>query len=178
MPTQHVMIYIGDNKIAHASTGNKPVPEQIRIDDVSGVLQPCNFFVRPKDLMEADEKAQANNINSGGAEKIGKITTSKGETFDTIYSFPKAVITNYPDRGEGAGGVVCDPTIGNIAGVHNIPYGTILYIKALDGIAGGGNVLDYNTHKVIKNLGAPKNGVFYAGDTGGPYTDFDINTLA
>lgn len=174
----HVMVYIGDNKIAHASTSNKPVPNQIRIDDVSSVLKSTNFFARPKDLIEADKKAAANNISSGGSEVTGSIITSKGETFNTIYKFPKAVTTAYTDVGGGAGGVVCNPANNNIAAAHNIPYGTIIYIKELDGKAGGGVVKEYGTGKTLKNLGASNNGVFYVGDTGGPYFDFDLNTTA
>lgn len=175
--TEHVMVYIGDNKIAHASTGKKPVPNQIRIDDVKNALQSYNFFARPKDLIEADKKAQENNINSGGAAVIGTISTSKGENFNTIYSFPKAVCSAYTDNGAGASGVHCNPANGNVVAAHNMPYGTVVYIKELDGQAGGGAVKSLKTGKVVKELGAPKNGVFYVGDTGGPYFDFDINTV-
>lgn len=176
--TSHVMIYLGNNKIAHASTGQQPVPKQIRIDDITNYLVSTNFFARPKDLIEADKKAAANNVSTGGAEVTGNITTSKGESFNTIYKFPKAVTTAYTDIGGGAGGVVCNPANGNVAAAHNIPYGTVIYIKELDGKAGGGSVKDYSTGKVIKNLGASNNGVFYVGDTGGPYFDFDLNTTA
>ena len=177
--TEHVMIYIGDNKLAHASTGKKPVPEQIRIDDVGfAINKPYNFFVRPWDLIEADKKAQENGISSGGAEVTGTISTSKGENFNTIYSFPKAVCSGYTDVGSGACGVRCNPNDGNVVAAHNIPYGTIIYIKDLDGTAGGGTVKNGKTGAVVKSLGAPKNGVFYVGDTGGPYFDFDICTYA
>lgn len=177
IPTQHVMIYIGDNKIAHASTQNKPVPKQIRIDDVSVHLKPYNFFARPKDLIDADKNAANNNITSAGGEITGSITTSTGEKFNTIYSFPKAVVTGYTDYGYGANGCVCSPVIGNVAASHNMPYGTVIYVKHLDGKAGGGIVKNSNG-KVMKNLGQPKNGVFYVGDTGGPLFDFDLNTNA
>ena len=177
--TEHVMIYIGDNKIAHAAKGTVPVPKQIRIDGVDYALnKPCNFFVRPWDLIEADKKAQENGISSGGAEVTGTISTSKGENFNTIYSFPKAVCSGYTDVGSGACGVRCNPNDGNVVAAHNIPYGTIIYIKDLDGTAGGGTVKNGRTGAVVKSLGAPKNGVFYVGDTGGPYFDFDICTYA
>lgn len=177
--TEHVMIYIGDNKIAHASTGNKPAPDQIKIEDVGfAINKSYNFFVRPWDLIEADKKAQENGINSGGAEVTGSISTSKGENFNTIYSFPKAVCSGYTDVGSGASGVRCNPNDGNVVAAHNIPYGTIIYIKDLDGIAGGGTVKNGSTGAVVKSLGASKNGVFYVGDTGGPYFDFDICNYA
>lgn len=174
--TEHVMVYIGDNKIAHASTDEVGVPNQIKIDDVKVALTTYNFFARPKDLIEADKKAQENGINSGGAAITGKINTSKGESYNTIYSFPKAVCSAYTDIGGGAGGVKCNPSDGNIVAAHNMPYGTVIYIKELDGKAGGGYVQDSRTGETIKNLGTKNNGVFYVGDTGGPYFDFDINT--
>lgn len=174
--TQHVLVYIGDNQVAHASTGNKPVPKQIRIDDVSGYLKSCNFFVRPKDLIEADKKASENGISSGGYPAIGTISTSKGESYIKIYEFPRAVCSAYTDIGGGAGGVQCNPANSNVVAAHNMPYGTIVYIKDLDGKAGGGSVKDSRTGSVVKDLGQKNNGVFYVGDTGGPYFDFDINT--
>lgn len=174
--TQHVLVYIGDNQVAHASTENKPVPKQIRIDDVSGYLKSCNFFIRPKDLIEADKKANENGINSGGNSAIGTISTSKGESYTKIYEFPRAVCSSYTDIGGGAGGVQCNPANSNVVAAHNMPYGTIVYIKDLDGKAGGGSVKDSRTGSVVKDLGQKNNGVFYVGDTGGPYFDFDINT--
>lgn len=174
--TQHVLVYIGDNKVAHASTDDRPVPKQIRIDNVDLYMKSCNFFVRPKDLMEADEKAKANGINGGGNPAIGKITTSKGETYMKIYEFPRAVCSAYSDIGAAAAGVQCNPAYNNIVAAHNIPYGTIIYIRELDGKAGGGSVRSSNNGSEVKNLGQKNNGIFYVGDTGGPYFDFDINT--
>ena len=58
-----------------------------------------------------------------------------------------------------------------------MPYGTVIYVKHLDGKAGGG-IVKNSSGKVMKNLGQPKNGVFYVGDTGGPLFDFDLNTSA
>lgn len=174
--TEHVMVYIGDNKVAHASTDERPVPNQIKIDDVKIALTTYNFFARPKDLIEADKKAQQNGVNSGGAAVTGTISTTKGENFNTIYSFAKAVCSAYTDIGGGAGGVSCNPANSNVVAAHNMPYGTVIYIKELDGKAGGGIIKDSRTGEAIKNLGTEKNGVFYVGDTGGPYFDFDINT--
>lgn len=176
--TEHVMVYIGDNKVAHASSGKVPVPKQIRIDDVKSYLTNRHFFVRPYDLIEADKKAQENGITGGGAPITGSIVTSKGENYNTIYSFPKSVCSGYTDIGGGAGGVKCNPSDGNVVAAHNMPYGTIIYIKELDGKAGGGTVKSNKTGAVVKNLGQSKNGVFYVGDTGGPYFDFDICTYA
>lgn len=179
--TEHVMIYIGDNKVAHASSGKRPVPKQIPIDNVDYYLNSRHFFARPWDLIEADKQAQANGVIGGGAEAVGNIVTSKGENFGYVYSFPKAVCSGYTDTNKGASGAMCVPSNGNIVAAHNIPYETIVYIKELDGKAGGGTVTFKNWLGVVshtKNLGQPKNGVFLVGDTGGPYFDFDICTNA
>ena len=70
----------------------------------------------------------------------------------------------------------CNPANSNVVAAHNIPYGTIIYIKDLDGKAGGGTAKDSKSGAVLKDLGQKNNGVFFVGDTGGPYFDFDINT--
>ena len=177
--TRHVVVYIGDGKVAHASTGNRPVPNQILIAPVEQFLTPTHFFARPWDLIEADKKAQENAVVGGGAEAVGNIVTSKGENFGYVYSFPKAVCSVYTDTNKGASGAMCIPSESNIVAAHNMPYETVIYIKELDGKGGGGTVafknwLGITTH--TKNLGQVNNGVFIVGDTGGPYFDFDICT--
>lgn len=62
---KHVMVYMGEGKVAHASRGDKPIPEQIRHEKMDwyvtgGEAGKC-FFVRPKDLAEADAAATATN---------------------------------------------------------------------------------------------------------------------
>ena len=178
--TEHVGIYIGDNKVAHASSGKKPVPKQICIVDVDQFLTDAHFFARPWDLIEADKKAAENN-GAGGGEMNGKITTSKGEVFDCVYKFPKAVCTAYTDTNQSAAGAWCTPQDNNIAAAHNIPYETLIYIKELDGKGGGGEVvIKDGSGRVVNtlNLGSKNNGVYAVVDTGGPYYDFDICTYS
>lgn len=176
--TQHVMIYIGDNKIAHASTDASPVPNQIRIDDVNFCLQPYNFFVRPKDLIDADASAAANS-------SIGNITIGEGEIkidgkkFPTLAFIPGAVCTPYHASTFMGGGstysrtgqkykdIVSGKTITvptesqgrsqvKYCASHNLPYGTQLYFPKLR----------------EKGLG---DGIVMVVDTGGHVFDFDIN---
>lgn len=176
--TQHVLIYIGDNKVAHASTSSRPVPNQIRIDDVSGYLKSCNFFVRPKDLMEADEKATADGGSGSVTMKNGKVTIN-GKEYPTLATIAGAVCTPYyADSYMGGGSTYSrtgqkykDIVSGNTITVpsesegrsqvkycasHNLPYGTQLYFPKLK----------------EKGLG---NGIVMVVDTGGHVFDFDIN---
>jgi flagellum-specific peptidoglycan hydrolase FlgJ len=58
--TSHVMVYIGDGKFAHAASAKTG----IYIDDLSKRIDSTHVFGRPKDLMEADEKAKE-ALNTG-----------------------------------------------------------------------------------------------------------------
>lgn len=177
IPTQHVLIYIGDNKVAHASTGNSPVPKQIRIDDVSPYLKKCNFFVRPNDLIEADEKAVSTGSNSISMTN-GSVNIN-GKSYPTLATISGAVCTpyhantfmgggsNYSRTGQKYKDIVSDKTITvptesmgrsqvKYCASHNLPYGTQLYFPKLK----------------EKGLG---DGIVMVVDTGGHVFDFDIN---
>ena len=89
---QHVMVYTGDKKIAHASTQSKPIPEQIRHEGMDfyltgGAAGSC-FFVRPKDLADADAAAAAagggslqadTNVITNGMPSLALIRYVKGQ---------------------------------------------------------------------------------------------------
>ena len=81
---QHVMIYTGDRKIAHASTDEKPVPEQIRHEGMdfylTGKAAGSCFFVRPKDLIEA-ETITGSSMTGDRKEFIDKIAKGAVEGF-------------------------------------------------------------------------------------------------
>lgn len=176
--TQHVLIYIGDNKVAHALTDEKPAPNQIRIDDIAYYLkQPSNFFVRPSDLIEADKKAAASGSGSITMEN-GEIKIN-GKPYPTLAKIAGAVCTayhagtymggggNYSRTGQQYKDIVSNTTITvpketsgrsqvKYCASHNLPYGTQLFFPKLQ----------------EKGLG---DGVVMVVDTGGHVFDFDIN---
>lgn len=177
--TEHVMIYIGDNKIAHASTGKRPVPKQIRIDDVNGQLKPYNFFVRPYDLIEADKKAQESSNSGNSVSMVNGVVTVNGKQYNTLATIKGAVCTPYHASSFMGGGstyamtgrkyldVLTNSTITvpsesvgrnqvKYCASHNLPYGTQLYFPKLQ----------------EKGLG---DGIVMVVDTGGHVFDFDIN---
>ena len=89
---QHVMVYTGDKKIAHASTAEKPIPDQIRHEGMdfylTGKAAGSCFFARPKDLAEADAAAAAagggslqadTNVITNGRPSMALIRYVKGQ---------------------------------------------------------------------------------------------------
>lgn len=179
IPTEHVMIYIGDNKIAHASSGKVPVPRQIRIDDVHGQLKSYNFFVRPYDLIEADKKAQESSNSGNSVSMENGVVTINGKQYNTLATIKGAVCTPYHASTFMGGGstysmtgkryldivtnntiTVPSETVGRnqvkYCASHNLPYGTQLFFPKLQ----------------EKGLG---NGIVMVVDTGGHVFDFDIN---
>ena len=153
--THHAMIYTATNEVCHAS---KPAPpgQSIRKQEVkptgsyySGKI----FFVRPKELIEAD-KVTSNN-NSGLDETAGEIDGVK-----YIMALKGSKCTQYK---EGEGGY--NDALGNrlysskcnTVASHNLPYGTKVYIP-------------YFKNKQTANPSC----IFTVTDTGNAGFDFDI----
>lgn len=175
---KHVMVYMGDKKIAHASRPDKPVPEQIRYEDMDwyltgGEAGKC-FFVRPADLVEAEKASGSGSVSMAN----GKVTIN-GKEYPTLAEIKGAVCTpyhaetfmggggNYARTGQSYLDIVSNQKIKvptetqgrsqvRFCASHNLPYGTQLYFPAL----------------AEKGLG---NGIVMVVDTGGHVFDFDIN---
>ena len=142
----HAMIYMGDNTIAHAANSKKGIVKE-KIEDWRKAK---SFFVRPKDLIDADEAA-ANSGNSG------QVNETEGEVDGKKYvaRILGAVCTSYTGSGAGSSGMGCE--YNKTCASHNLPYGTKIYIPQLADKTGGG-------------------GIYTVTDTGGPFFDFDIYT--
>lgn len=171
----HIGIYLGDNKIAHASGTNYPKRGDIRIDDLDNALKHSfknnPLFGRPKDLIEADEKAasMSTNINIDMKDKV----VINGKEFQAV-KIPQAVITAYYDDGkysktnsmsyidvrDNKTHSVPMATSGKhqmrYCASHNLPYGTQIYVPELAQMGIG-------------------DGIFTVVDTGGHFFDFDIH---
>ena len=161
----HVMIYIGNGEIAHASTGKKPVPDGIKVNKIDGQLSKHECYVeRPADLIAADQMASA--VGSGSGEACSSVVTKNG-TVSCVWKFTGAVCTNYTDSGHCSDGT--STVGGNVVAAHNFRFGSQIYIPALDGKGGGGMAGDMN-------LGPKNNGMFRVADNGGPYFDFDVHS--
>lgn len=165
--SRHVMIYIGNGEIAHASTGQKPVPDGIKVNKIDNQLNKHECYVeRPADLIAADQMASA--VGSGSGEACQSVVTKNG-TIGCVWKFTGAVCTNYSDNGHCSDGTTT--TGGNVVAAHNFRFGSQIYIPALDGKGGGGMAGDMN-------LGPKNNGMFRVADNGGPYFDFDIHSAS
>lgn len=163
----HVMIYIGNGEIAHASTGKKPVPDGIKVSKIDWQLNNNECYVeRPSDLIAADQMASA--VGSGSGEACSSVVTKNG-TVGCVWKFTGAVCTNYSDNGHCSDGTTT--TGGNVVAAHNFRFGSQIYIPALDGKGGGGMAGDMN-------LGPKNNGMFRVADNGGPYFDFDVHSAS
>lgn len=177
----HVAIYLGDNKIAHAANDNYPnkaTKKDIYICDLDWAFKnvfkypDTRVFARPKELIEADEKAAALGGNISITPNSEVVINGKKYKATKI---PQAVITNYTDNGSYAtsGGkkqyvdirngqtiTVPSATAGKpqakYCASHNLPYGTQIYIPDL----------------AAKGVG---DGIYTVVDTGGHFFDFDIH---
>ena len=176
--TSHAMVYIGGGQIAHASSPSSG----IKIEDLKSSFRwkdGKHFFVRPKDLIEADKQAENNSgITAGNTttKEIGddKLTTAslmrytntnnqsfkrEAETIGEIdglsyvAKIPKAVCSSYYGGNNSASGLGLENN--KTCASHNIPYGTKLYIPSLKEQLGG-------------------DGIVIVTDTGNPTFDFNI----
>lgn len=160
----HVMIYVGNGEIAHASTGQAPVPKGIKINKIDNQLSKYQCYVeRPADLIAADQAAGSNG--RAGGEACQSVTTKNGQTLACVWSFKGAVCSEYHSGSTCADGTSTSGR--NVVAAHNIPYGTKIYIPDLDGHGGGGKAGNMN-------LGPKNNGIYRVADTGHPYFDFDV----
>jgi lysophospholipase L1-like esterase len=147
--TQHAIIYMGDKTIAHAANSKKGIIKE-SIEDWR-MKAGTHFFVRPKDLMDAD----AASVSAGGSS--GGVNETAGEVDGKKYvaRIPGAVCTSYTGGGSGASGMGCE--YNKTCASHNMPYGTKIYIPQLASKLGGDGVLTVT-------------------DTGGCFFDFDLFT--
>ena len=156
--TSHAMIYIGDGKISHAASTKTGIKTET-LKDSFRWKDGCHFFVRPKDLKDADTKeantTTATNPSSSGGSGVTEATGSvDGKQY--VARIPGAVVTGYYGDGGSASGLGLKNNA--TCAAHNLPYGTTVYIPSLAGVIG--------------------NGVFTVTDTGGPFFDFDIYSSA
>lgn len=143
----HAMIYMGDGSIAHASSPSAGIKKE----DLKSSFRwkdGKHFFVRPKDLIDADAAA-ASSGNGGGASEV--TGTIDGQNY--VATIQGAVCTSYYGGGGSASGIGLEN--GKTCASHNMPYGTKLYIPSLK-----------------SKLGT--DGIITVTDTGGPTFDFDI----
>lgn len=151
---EHIMIYIGDGKIIHASDTKNP-PNGIREDEWNSDHWSWgrSFFIRPKDLIEADSVSDSNS-GTGVIEKNG---TVDGNSY--VCTLEKCRLTAYGtwdgSTNTTATGKKLSTNANNIVAAHNMPYGTKIYIPMLKG--------------VVNNTG-----IFTVEDTGGCCFDFDV----
>lgn len=153
--THHAMIYTATNEVTHAS-GNygpgKAIRTQKITPDSSDYYYGKIFFVRPKELMDADAAASA---TSGVSEVAGTIDGVK-----YIMALKGSKCTQYKE-GEGgysdALGNKLHSAKCNTVASHNLPYGTKVYIPYFKG----------------KQTANPSC-IFTVTDTGNAGFDFDI----
>ena len=128
----HIMIYLGNNQVAHAS-GPKAAPEGIRIDEwnSSHYSWDTSFFIRPKDLIEADAAASANGGYSSGNGVEEVSGTIDGNHYICILRGCKNTRCNL--NGPGTSGLGAYWRESKAVASHNMPFGTKIYIPKLKG---------------------------------------------
>ena len=147
--TSHAMVYVGNGKISHASSSKSG----IKTEDIKSSFRwkdGKHFFVRPKDLIDADARAAASGGPGSIAEEQGSID---GRSY--VAKISGAVCTSYSGGGGSSSGLGLEN--GKTCASHNIPYGTKVYFPSLKDKLGG-------------------DGIVTVTDTGGPIFDFDLYT--
>lgn len=161
--THHAMVYLGKDEdgehiIGHASGPYNP-PKAIRIDKwgPGHYAWGYSFFVRSKELKEADKVASSSAANGTGVQEA--TGTVDGNNYVCVLN--KCRLTNYgPWCGSvsiTADGSKTKDWYNKGVAAHNMPIGTKLYIPDLKG-------------KVNSD------GIFTVKDTGGYCFDFDVLT--
>ena len=145
----HAMVYVGDGQISHASSPSSGIKTE-SLKDSFRWTDGKHFFVRPKDLIDADAAASAAGNGGGASETTGSID---GQNY--VATISGAVCTSYYGGGGSASGIGLEN--GKTCASHNMPYGTKLYIPSLKSQLGG-------------------DGIVTVTDTGGPTFDFDLYT--
>ena len=123
------MVYIGDGQVIHASSSKKGIVQ----NSVSNYSSNTHIFVRPKDLMEADELAKQQQQNGSSGKVDETAGTINGKNY--VAKVPGAVCTSYSDTGAGSSGMGCE--YNKTCASHNIPYGSKIYIPGVQSITGG-----------------------------------------
>ncbi len=149
IPTEHAMIYIGNNQYIHAAGKSSGIKKET-LKDSWRWKDGQHCFVRPRDLIEADKTAASEGSSGKIVEGAGVINNKS-----YVAKIPRAVCSGYAGSRTNASGLGL--TVNATCASHNIPYGTKVYIPALQ----------------EKGLG---DGVLTVTDTGGPVFDFDIYT--
>ena len=145
----HVMVYVGDNTVIHASSPSNGIKQ----NELSSYYKGGKYaFVRPKDLIDADAAAASTSGGSSGGV-TEESSTVDGKNY--VARILGAVCTSYTGSGAGASGLGCE--YNKTCASHNMPYGTKIYIPQLADKLGGDGILTVT-------------------DTGGPTFDFDIYT--
>ena len=129
VPIEHAMVYIGDGQVIHASSSKKGIVQ----NSVSNYSSNTHIFVRPKDLMEADELAKQQQQNGSSGKVDETAGTINGKNY--VAKVPGAVCTSYSDTGAGSSGMGCE--YNKTCASHNIPYGSKIYIPGVQSITGG-----------------------------------------
>ena len=98
--THHVMVYIGDGKVAHAR-GWKAHPDAISINNLTALYDYKNgkmFFLRPWDLAQADKKTPTTEKPKDNVSKVTLKGLPNAKTNDYI-DLPKSVkVGNKTDK--------------------------------------------------------------------------------
>ena len=177
----HVMVYIGNNTVIHASSPSNGIKQ----NELSSYYKGGKYaFIRPKDLIDADAKASSDSNVQAGDTSAERNQNADAQTASTmslrnssvgpidytvvtasvlgeidglsyVTKVPRAVCTSYYGNAETPSGLGLEN--GKTCASHNMPYGTKVYIPAL------------------KSKMNPE-GIFTVTDTGGPTFDFDIYT--
>lgn len=129
--THHVMISGGGNTVLHASGFTSGILKQ-KINFTNK-----HFFIRIKEVAEADKNSSNGNTNTGnGVEEYKNCFNEQGiiNGHEYIYKFKGLRCTCYNATENDKGGRSGLGThIGKTFGCGNLPYGTLVYFPELDG---------------------------------------------
>ena len=129
--THHVMISGGGNTVLHASGFTSGILKQ-KINFTNK-----HFFIRIKEVAEADKNISNGNTNIGnGVEEYKNCFNEQGviNGHEYIYKFKGLRCTCYNATENDKGGRSGLGThIGKTFGCGNLPYGTLVYFPELDG---------------------------------------------
>lgn len=160
--THHVMISGGGNTVLHASGFTSGILKQ-KINFTNK-----HFFIRIKEVAEADKNSSNGNTNIGnGVEEYKNCFNEQGiiNGHEYIYKFKGLRCTCYNATENDKGGRSGLGThMGKTFGCGNLPYGTLVYFPELDG-------------KIWRNADGSQiklDGILMATDSGILMTDCDI----
>ena len=149
----HAMVYIGDGQASHASSHKYGIKTEV-ISSGRRFDAGTHFFVRPKDLMDADANSNLNTNESNSTGNNDGTTESKGISSSTVdgYRYIKSfnncklngygmwqdsannLTANNINNGKTSSGMYLANAIDSSIAAHNMPYGTKVYIPDLKGI--------------------------------------------